>query len=157
MDKPLIMVVDDDKTVSDSIAELINSTNEYRAITAYSAKEALEQLSKNKVLLGLGGNRIKLVILDIKMPEISGLQLLEMIRKDYGEDIGIFMLTAYEDEEKWDKATDGFVVNYIRKPYKDEEVLNTIKRYFKGMQEQGKMVLETFERHIEKREEWNKK
>jgi response regulator RpfG family c-di-GMP phosphodiesterase len=66
------------------------------------------------------------------------------------------MLTAYEDEEKWDKATSGFVVNYIKKPYKDEDVLNTIKRYFKGLEEQGEMVLETFEKHIDKMEEWEK-
>ena len=157
MDKPLILVVDDDKLVADSLAELINDTNEYRAITAYSGKAALEQLSNNKILLGLGGNRVKLAFLDIKMPEINGLQLLEMIRNLYHDDIGIIMLTAYEDEDKWDKATSEFVVNYIKKPYKDEEILTTIKRYFNGVREQGKMVLETFEKHMEKREEWKKK
>jgi len=156
MSKPIILVVDDDKDVSDSIAELIKSAGKYESIAAYSAKEALDHLTKNKVLLGIGGNRIKLVILDIKMPEINGLQLLEMIRQKYSDDLGAMMLTAYEDEEKWDKATSGFVVGYINKPYKDEDLLATIDRYFNGLGEQGKMVIETFERHIDKREAWKK-
>lgn len=154
MAKPLILVVDDDVEIAKAIAGKIKDTQRYEALTAFSAKEALEHLAKNKILFGLGGNRIRLVILDIKMPEIDGLQLLEMIRKDYGNDIGISMLTAYEDEEKWEKATEGFVINYIRKPFKDEDLISTIDNYFSG--KEPEMVLDTFEKHIKKREEWEK-
>ena len=85
----------------------------------------------------------------------ESLQLLDKIRRDYGEDIGLSMLTAWEDEEKWDKATSGFVVNYIRKPFKSEELLSTLKNFFEGRE--ARMVLDTFERHIEKKEEFRKK
>jgi len=156
MDKPLIMVVDDDRGIADEIARKIKNTDRYETIAAYSAKEALSHLAKNKILLGLGGNRIKVIILDIKMPEMDGLQFLEKVRKDYGPDIGITMLTAYEDEEKWDRSTSGFVINYIKKPFKFEELIETVDRFFKGFQEEGKMVLETFEKHINKKEEWKK-
>ncbi|OGC10434.1 hypothetical protein A3D23_07205 [candidate division WOR-1 bacterium RIFCSPHIGHO2_02_FULL_53_26] len=144
------MVVDDDKAVSDSIAELIESTGKYHAIAAYSAKEALRHLKKNKTMLGLGGNNIRLIFLDIKMPEMDGLELLQKIRKDFGEDVGISMLTAYEDEDKWDKATAAFVINYIKKPYKDEDVLATIEKYFAGRE--ASMTLGVFEKHIERKE-----
>jgi CheY-like chemotaxis protein len=154
MANPLIMVVDDEVDVANSIAHVIEDTKKYEVITAYSAKEALEQLAKNKVLFGLGGNRIRLVVLDIKMPEMDGLQFLEKIRKEYGEDIGVTMLTAWEDEEKWDRATAGFVVNYIKKPFKSDELVSTIDRFFEG--KEGKMVLETFEKHVKKREEFKK-
>ena len=155
MSKPLIMVVDDEVDVANAIANTIKDTNRYEVATAYSAREALDLLAKNKVFMGLGGNRIRLIFLDIKMPEMDGLQFLEKIRKEYGEDIGVSMLTAWEDEEKWDRATSGFVINYIKKPFKSDELISTVDEYFAG--KEGKMVLNTFEKHIDKREEFKKK
>lgn len=155
MSKPVVMVVDDEVDVANSIANTIKDTDRYEVLVAYSGKEALEHLTKNKVLLGLGGNKIRMILLDIKMPEMDGLQLLVKIRKDFGEDIGISMLTAWEDEEKWDRATSGFIINYIKKPFKSTELLATIDGFFEG--KEGKMVLNTFEKHLEKKEEFKKK
>lgn len=155
MANPLVMVVDDEVDVANSITNIIKDSKRYDVITAYSAKEALEYLTKNKILFGLGGNRIRFIFLDIKMPEMDGLQFLEKIRKDFGEDIGVSMLTAWEDEEKWDRATSGFVVNYIKKPFKKDELIATLDNFFAG--KETKMVLDTFEKHIEKREEFKKK
>lgn len=157
MEKPLIMVVEDEVEYADKIANAVRNTGKYEVIVAYSAKEAFENIKKNKVLLGIAGNRIKLIVLDIKMPEMDGLQFLEKLRKDYGwygEDVGVIVLTAYEDQEKWERATSGFIINYIRKPFEREDLIKTIDRFFAG--EEPKMVLETFEKHIEKREEWKK-
>ena len=154
MAKPTVMVVDDEVDVANAIANVIKDTGKYQVVTAYSAKEALDTLTKNKVLFGVGGNRIRLIFLDIKMPEMDGLQFLEKIRKNYGEDIGVSMLTAWEDAEKWDRATSGYVVNYIKKPFKAEDLLATLEKFFEG--NEGEMVLKTFEKHIEKREEFKK-
>ncbi|NQT29729.1 MAG: response regulator [Candidatus Saganbacteria bacterium] len=151
-DKPLVMVVDDDVAVATSITNVINDTQKYEVITAHSAKEALGHLAKNKIMLGFQGNKIKLIILDIKMPEMDGLQLLEKIRKDYSKDIGIAMLTAYEDTDKWERATSGFVVNYIRKPLDRKELIETLDKFFSG--KEGEMTLDVFDRHIQKREEF---
>ncbi|MDD5593625.1 MAG: response regulator [Candidatus Margulisbacteria bacterium] len=155
MAKPLIMVVDDEKNIADFITRTIRETGEYDVITAYSGPEALKLLAQNKILLGIGGNKVRLIFLDIKMPGMDGLELLEKIRKDFGPDIGITMLTAWEDAEKWERATSGFVVNYLKKPFKSEELMATIDRFFKGGE--TKMVIETFEKHMEKREEFKKK
>jgi CheY-like chemotaxis protein len=155
MSKPLIMVVDDEVDLASSISEIIKETNKYEVVTANSGPEGLKHLKKNKVFLGLGGNRIRLIFLDIKMPGMDGLEFLEKVRKDYGEDIGICMLTAWEDEEKWDRATDGFVVNYIKKPFKTSELVETINNFFEG--KEGNMVLKTLEKHMEKKEEFKKK
>ncbi|MGB9612735.1 MAG: response regulator [Candidatus Margulisiibacteriota bacterium] len=154
MAKPLILVVDDEKAVADSIARIIRGTGRYETAVAYSAREGLELLAKNKVFWGLGGNKIKLIILDIKMPEMDGLQFLEKIRKEYREDIGVTMLTAYEDEEKWERATNGFVINYIKKPFEPENLIGTIDKFFAG--KEVEMVLNTIEKHIEKQKEWKK-
>ncbi len=154
MSNPLILVVDDEIDVANSIANVIKDTKRYEVVAAYSAKEALDHLARNKVLFGLGGNRVRFIVLDIKMPEMDGLQFLDKIRKDYGEDIGVTMLTAWEDEEKWDRATAGFVVNYIKKPFKSDELVSTIDEFFAG--KESRMVLETFEKHLKKREEFKK-
>ncbi len=155
MSKPIVMVVDDEVDVANAITNIIKDTDKYEVVTSYSAKGALEQLKKHKVLFGLGGNKIRLILLDIKMPDMDGLQLLEKIRKDFGEDIGISMLTAWEDDEKWERATSGFVINYIKKPFKAEDLTATLDNFFKG--DEGKMVLNTFEKHIEKRDEFSNK
>ena len=150
----MVMVVDDEVDVANAIANTIKDTDRYEVVTSYSAKEALENLKKNKVFMGLGGNRIRFILLDIKMPDMSGLEFLGVIRKDFGEDIGVSMLTAWEDEDKWDQATSGYVVNYIKKPFKSEELIKTLDEFFEG--DEAKMVMKTFERHIEKREEYRK-
>lgn len=155
MSKPLIMVVDDNQDVANEVAKLIQSSNRGDAVAVYSAEEAFEQLKKNKVFFGLLGNRIMLIILDIKMPEMDGLQFLKKLREEYGERIGVCILSAYEDEDKWNRATSGLVINYLKKPFKNEELLKTIDDFFRG--EKGRMLLETFERHVEKRKEWNKR
>ncbi|MBU0502491.1 MAG: response regulator, partial [Candidatus Margulisbacteria bacterium] len=108
-----------------------------------------------KVLMGMGGNRIRLIFLDIKMAEMDGLQFLEKIRKDYGEEIAVTMLTAYEDAEKWDRATSGFVIRYLKKPFEPDEIVSTADDFFAG--KSGKMTLDTFEEHIEKRDDLEKK
>lgn len=148
MSKLLILVVDDDVKQTDMIAKLIDATGKYEAIKAYNGIEGLKVLSKNKIMLGLGGNRIRFIVLDIKMPEMDGLEFLARVRRDYGQDIGITLLTAYEDDEKWDRATSGFVVNYIKKPFKEEELIETIDKFFTG--KEIEMTIKTFEKHIEK-------
>ena len=157
MDKPLIMVVEDDKPFADKIADAIKAADKYEVTVAYSAGEAFDQLKKHRQLFGVLGNRIKLILLDIKMPEMDGLQFLNEIRKKYSDEkIGVVMVTAYEDEEKWDKATDNWVAGYITKPFESKELLAVIDRFFSGGEAYVNMTLNTMERHIEKREEFKK-
>lgn len=157
MDKPLVLLVDDERDVTLATAKLIDSTGKYQVVTANSAKDAFSILKKNKNLFGLGPNRIRLILLDIKMPEMDGLQFLNELRKTHkADEIGVIMATAYEDEEKWDRATDNFVVGYIVKPIDPDKLLITIDRFFSGDKEAANMTMETFERHIDKREQFKK-
>lgn len=136
MMKPLIMVVDDEKDIADSVTELIKDTGKYEVITCYSAPEALKALKGNKRVMGLIPNRVRLIILDIKMPEMDGMEFLEKIRKEYTERIGVIVLSAWEDEEKWEKARQGMVVGYITKPFNPPVLLNHLEDFFEGHEEQ---------------------
>ncbi len=133
-DKPLILIVDDEKDFANNISELIKSTGLYETIVTHSAKEAQEVLKKNQGLLGLGRNRISLATLDIKMPETDGLELMQKIRLDY-PNIGIIILTAWVDRDKWKKARAGGVAAYIQKPLKEKELFSVLKRYFSGKED----------------------
>ncbi|NQS90152.1 response regulator [Patescibacteria group bacterium] len=157
MDKPKILVVDDEQEMANFIADAINENGKHEALIAHSAKEAFDQLKENRRLLGLAGNKIQLILLDIKMPEMDGLQFLEELRKRHNDEkFGVIMITAYEDEEKWDRATSGFVSGYIKKPVTKANLISVLDRFFSNPEARYKMTVETFEKHIDKREELEK-
>lgn len=158
MEKPLIMIVEDEVDFANATARLIASTEKYDAVTAYSAKEAFDLLKKNKIRFGPRPNRIQLILLDIKMPEMDGLQFLEKLRKSYEEEkIGVILITAYEDEEKWERAASGFVAGYITKPFEENALLSGLEKFFSSDKAKLGMVLDTFEKHIEKEREFKEK
>jgi len=158
MAKPLILVVEDEVSYAEKIAETIEVSGRYEAITANSAKEAFALLQKHNKGWGIFRNSIKLILLDIKMPDMDGLQFLAEMRKQFpAERIGVVMVTAYEDEDKWDKATDGWVVGYVTKPFDPLTLISVIDRFFSNPEAYIDMTLETFEKHIAKKEEFKKK
>jgi len=131
--KPLLMVVEDEIDLADNISNLIKDTDRYDVATAYSAKEALACLAKNRKFFRPKSNRIRLIVLDIKMPEMDGLEFLAKLREKYPpEKIGVLILTAWEDKQKLEKARKGMVVRYLLKPFKSEDLISTIDRFFSG-------------------------
>ncbi len=132
MEKPLILVVEDEVEYSEKIANAVQSSDKYAASVAHSAKEALDTLKKHKGLFGAFPNRVRCIILDIKMPGMDGLRFLEKIRQEYDESIGVIMLTAYEDPAKWDRAIGGFVAAYIKKPFDRQDLLDKLDQFFSG-------------------------
>ena len=144
--KPLVLVVDDEVEIAKNIAERIEQTGKYSTIVAHNGKEALQVLKNNERFLGIAENKVKCIILDIKMPEMNGLQFLKELRKQEGalmfRDSGAFhqlpviILSAYEDIEKISSATDptiGKAVKYIVKPDRIRdlaELISTVDQVF---------------------------
>jgi CheY-like chemotaxis protein len=152
MDQPLILIIDDEQKQTDMVAKLIEATGRYKTAKAYSAAEGFAVLKKNQQWFR--PNKVRLILLDIKMPEMDGLQFLAELRKSYDDQsMGVIMLTAYEDTEKWDKATSGFVVGYLKKPVIEEQLIHALDRFFSDDEARVKMTVEVFARHIEKRNE----
>lgn len=99
-----ILVVEDDQTIREGISEYL-SEFDYTILEAKDGKEALE----------LFGPSINLVILDIQIPFINGLEVLKEIRKT--SKLPVLMLTAFGDEEYKIDAFTNLADGYMEKPF----------------------------------------
>ncbi len=103
--KKAVLVVDDDPKALKLLA--IKLTQEgYRVITAQSGKDALEAIKLEKP---------SLVLLDIMMPEMNGIETLKRI-KTLDPDIPVAMATAVWDDAEAKRAFEAGAYEYITKP-----------------------------------------
>ncbi len=101
-----ILVVDDDRGQLSIIESILKK--EYQVTTAGSGQEALEVLAHNS---------IDLVLLDIVMPGIDGLQVCEFIKSNRKTlDLPVIFLTGMEDEDAEEGALDAGAADFISKP-----------------------------------------
>ncbi len=136
MDKSLILVVDDDVEVTKTLSETINDTGRYSALVANSAFEALDLVKKNKRFLGMGKNRIDLILLDIRMPGMTGSEFLEKLKETIDARIDVIIITAFDDDENWADTFFSYdVVSFITKPIGRKDLIETIDAYFSGEKE----------------------
>ena len=117
-----VLVVDDDKEIVKAIEIYLNKEG-YNILKAYNGKQALEILKENK--------DIHLIILDIMMPEMDGIETANTIRKDLA--IPIIMLSAKsEDYDKIEGLNCG-ADDYVTKPFNPLELIarvnSQIRRY----------------------------
>jgi DNA-binding NtrC family response regulator len=116
-EKERILVVDD---ASDAL-ELIErnlTANRYEVITARSVAEAIRLLDDFKV---------DLVITDLKMPKVSGLDLVRHVRENF-RDTEVMMITGYPTIGGAVTAMKYGSQEYLTKPFTDEELLSSVER-----------------------------
>lgn len=123
-----ILVVEDDRTIREGISEFLSEFN-YTVIEAKDGKEALQKF----------GPSINLVILDIQIPFISGLEVLKEIRKT--SNLPVLMLTAFNDEEYKIDAFTNLADGYMEKPFS----LPVLKARIDSLIKKSYKDVETFE------------
>ena len=126
MDRPVILFVDDEKLVLDSLIAQARSAYEdtYDYETAQSAEEAWEIIEDYHDRQ----RRIVLLISDWLMPLEKGDSFLIRVAQRY-PDIRLIMLSAYADEEAIRRAERyANLFAFIRKPWEREALLNTIQK-----------------------------
>ncbi len=112
-----LCIVEDDINALKSLEELLKMDG----FTVYSYNDPL------KAYQFLKNNEIDIVISDIKMPEISGLQLLEKIKKEL-PNIDVILMTAFGDINNAVEAVKKGASDYILKPINYDELLQSIKK-----------------------------
>jgi FixJ family two-component response regulator len=134
MDKPIIFVVDDDAAVRESIVALIRVRG-YPTRAYVSAEEFLN--SGDFQLPGC-------VVLDIRMPGMSGVELLQHLRSR-GSQIPVIVVTAHGDVPTAVKAMKAGAETFLEKPCSEEELWAAIEEVLnrdRQQQAQQRMVAE---------------
>ncbi len=114
-----ILVVDDD-AMNVRMAEFILKQQQYQVLKASSGMECLEVL-KNQL--------VDLVLLDIEMPGMNGMQTLEQIRQEERFlQIPVMFLTASTELEDMENAQKLGAAGYVKKPFLPQELLERVEK-----------------------------
>ena len=101
MKNPHILIVDDEPTITEVLSQSIRSQLGWGVTTFNSPKQALSELKSGKKWFGFARHTFDCIIVDIKMPEMNGFELIQAWRKIEGRfQIPVIILSAYEDESK---------------------------------------------------------
>lgn len=132
-----ILVCDDDKEIVKAI-EIYLSKEGYNILKAYNGMEALEILKTN--------DNIHLIILDIMMPKLDGIETANIIRKD--KSIPIIMLSAKsEDYDKISGLNNG-ADDYVTKPFNPLELIARVNSQIRRYTSLGSMVKKEEDKNI---------
>jgi response regulator RpfG family c-di-GMP phosphodiesterase len=116
-ESPLILVVDDERVIREILADFL-AMEGFNVRTAEDGRSALAELSRA---------RFDLVLSDLKMPNMGGIELLEAIEK-HTPNIVTIIMTGFGTVETAIDAMKRGAYDYIMKPFKMEEVVHTVRR-----------------------------
>ncbi len=114
-----ILIVDDDAAIRDSMDEFVGMAG-YISTTADSAEDALEILAQNS---------IDVVITDIMLPGMDGLELTDRIKKRF--EIDVIVMTGYSGDYSYEEAISKGASDFVFKPVRFEELLLRLRRVLK--------------------------
>ena len=134
-----ILVVDDIKTNCDVLKRRLES-NEFIVDISMSGKEALEKINQQKY---------DLILLDVLMPEVNGLEVLIKVREQYSADkLPIIMVSSFDDVESISKCIQLGASDYLSKPVNStiltQKVASTLER--KALREREEQLLSELHR-----------
>lgn len=114
MDISNILVVEDDREINNLIAEVLKKEN-YNVIQAFDGKEAIEKYNEN----------FQMVILDLMLPYVDGIEILRKIREK--SNLPIIILSAKDEEVDRIVGLSMGADDYILKPFSIRELIARIK------------------------------
>ncbi len=117
MAAPFIMLVDDEVPFVETMTKRL-SKRELAVITAFSGEEALEMVKKNR--------NLDVIILDVKMPGMDGIETLKTLKKEYPL-IEVIMLTGHGTMESAIEGMRLGAYDYLMKPCEIETLVEKVK------------------------------
>lgn len=116
-----ILVVEDDKPMRETCVKLL-ARDGYNAVAVPSGRDALIEIKK--------ANAYRIVLTDLKMPDMDGIELLKQIKK-YDNNIDVIIMTGFGTIKNAVEAIRLGAVEYITKPFNKDELLVVIKKVLK--------------------------
>lgn len=113
--RPMIYIVDDDPAVREAVAFLVESVG-YDFVVCASGAELLQQLDDK---------RPSCIVLDIRLPGVSGLELQRDLKKR-GTPAAVVFITGHGDIPKAVRAMQNGAVDFLEKPFDDQILLDRI-------------------------------
>jgi DNA-binding response OmpR family regulator len=115
--KPIVLVVDDDELAAKAVMKVIERRG-FTTLTAFSGREGLDILATQA---------IDVLVLDVMMPEMSGLEVCRELRKDGRfNDLPVILLTGCDDFETRAAGMKLGVSEFLCKPFAHHELIARI-------------------------------
>ena len=111
-----ILIVDDEPDIVSMLASFF-AGNGYQVLTAHSGMESLRRVEQNP----------DIILLDINMPDMDGLETFERM-KEFHNEAPVIFLTASGDEDDVMSAIRLGAVNYLKKPFYPQDLLQRIAK-----------------------------
>lgn len=115
-----LLVVDDQAGIRALLKEIFRREG-YEVLEAKDAEEGLSVLSEASDTIGL-------ILLDVKLPGMNGIDLLRQLRNN-GLDIPVVLMTAYGEVEQLEDAKQLGVKDFFPKPFDIDEIKQVVHRY----------------------------
>jgi len=115
--KPRILVIDDDPGLAEVI-ELLLSREGYHALHAGTVKDGLARVADGSP---------EVVITDLKLPDGTGLDVIERVRAEHPE-LPLLLITSYSSLDSAISALRAGAVDYLIKPFENEDFLHAVER-----------------------------
>ena len=121
MAEAVVHVIDDDEAMRDSLAFLLESTD----IAVRTYESAIEFLSE------IDDVRAGCIVTDVRMPEMSGLELVRRLR-ERGVDLPVIVMTGHADVPLAVEAMKAGALEFLEKPFEEEVLLRAIEIALRG-------------------------
>lgn len=119
--KPTILVVEDDQDLRDALQDTLE-LDEYQVLVADAAESAMQLLARHAV---------NMVVSDVRMPGMSGYELLAVLKREYPH-IPVLLMTAYGEVAHAVEAMQKGAVDYLVKPFKPQQLLDILVQHVGG-------------------------
>ena len=119
-----VLIVEDDPMQRQMLSTLLRRKLDFKSYEVEHGRKALELLEEDQ------GKTIKLVILDLNMPVMDGLETLEILREKHPS-IPVIMLTGSKDIEDAVQAMKLGAIDFLMKPYEGERMVVTVRNALK--------------------------
>src|SRR5260221_13774812 len=121
--KKSVIIVEDNEGLREQLVQILKSVPDIKCLGAFvSGEEALPKILENKP---------DVVLMDIKLPGMSGIQCVAQIKK-VAPDIQVIMVTVYEDSERIFRALKAGASGYLVKSSPPKQLIEAIRDAYKG-------------------------